>query len=81
MFLQLGSLAILLSMVVAVLGIKFRWFKHRLSFEPIPNTEVTGIGIVGSYRNSLDQSQVSSVVSYRCVCHWCLEISECALQY
>lgn len=61
MFLQLGSLAILLSMVVAVLGIKFRWFKHRLSFEPIPTTEVTGIGSVGSYRNSVDQSQVSSV--------------------
>lgn len=32
----MGSIAGLLCMIVAVLGIKLRWFKHRMTFDGVP---------------------------------------------
>lgn len=38
----IGSVALLLCMVFAILGIKLKWFKHRLSFQQIPGSSMRG---------------------------------------
>ncbi|GAB0091121.1 hypothetical protein DMENIID0001_059290 [Sergentomyia squamirostris] len=54
------SLAALLSMIVAVIGIKLRWFRHRLTFEGLPTTpkresrEDSGVVVTGFYRKTTE---------------------------
>lgn len=57
--LSIGSFGVLICMLVGVLGIKFKWFRHRLKFDQIPTAPVNNqrdpnILVTGVYRQSMD---------------------------
>ncbi|XP_059622928.1 uncharacterized protein LOC132266107 isoform X1 [Phlebotomus argentipes] len=59
-FVPLCSILAILCMIVTVLGIKLRWFRHRLTFDRLPtapkrdSTEETTVVVTGFYRKSAD---------------------------
>lgn len=65
LFISLASVGLLLCMVVTLMGIKFRWFKHRLTFENTPSNGTIGINRVSFH--DLSSQKHSKHVSISCM--------------
>ncbi|XP_055692412.1 uncharacterized protein LOC129795301 isoform X1 [Lutzomyia longipalpis] len=65
-FVAICSLGALLSMIVAVLGIKLRWFRHRLTFDRLPtapknDSPEDSVVVTGFYRKTADFDNFVSI--------------------